>query len=79
MALIDPVGKKYLFEATPNLPEQMVILEKEAPSTNSETAQLMDAALDAEISAALGDMSIDDLVGALASRGFRDRRSKPFN
>jgi pyrroloquinoline quinone biosynthesis protein B len=32
LALIDPVGKKYLFEATPNLPEQMVILEKEAPS-----------------------------------------------
>lgn len=32
LALIDPVGKKYLFEATPNLPEQMIILEKEAPS-----------------------------------------------
>ena len=33
IALIDPTAKtKYLFEATPNLPEQLYALEKEAPS-----------------------------------------------
>ncbi|MDH5630015.1 MAG: MBL fold metallo-hydrolase [Gammaproteobacteria bacterium] len=33
IALIDPANKKsYLFEATPNLPEQMYQLEQEAPS-----------------------------------------------
>ena len=33
IALIDPVAKiKVLFEATPNLPQQLYILEKEAPS-----------------------------------------------
>ncbi len=34
LGLVDPVGnKKYLFEATPNLPEQLYQLEKQAPST----------------------------------------------
>jgi pyrroloquinoline quinone biosynthesis protein B len=34
LALIDPqANKKYLFEATPNLPEQLYQLEVEAPST----------------------------------------------
>ena len=33
IALIDPAAKKkYLFEATPNLPTQLYALEKEAPS-----------------------------------------------
>ena len=33
IALIDPVAKiKVLFEATPNLPQQLYVLEKEAPS-----------------------------------------------
>ena len=37
IALIDPAAKtKYLFEATPNLPEQLYALEKEAPSEQYE-------------------------------------------
>jgi len=33
LALIDPVtGQKYLFEATPNMPEQLFRLEREAPN-----------------------------------------------
>ena len=33
IALIDPIAKiKVLFEATPNLPQQLYVLEKEAPS-----------------------------------------------
>ena len=37
IALIDPAAKtKYLFEATPNLPEQLYALEKEAPSSQYE-------------------------------------------
>ncbi len=33
LALIDPLsGKKYIFDATPNFPEQLYRLEKEAPS-----------------------------------------------
>lgn len=34
IALVDPAAKaKYLFDATPNLPEQLYALEEEAPST----------------------------------------------
>ena len=45
LALIDPVtGQKYLFEATPSMPEQLYRLELEAPNEDFALAGVFDTA-----------------------------------